>query len=127
MNEKLKQDHYKVKVADQQETVQYKAGRGAQINTKNRFLKDEKTKEHIEAIDDWEETNLQTQYIETHPKTIVNKVESPDVGMSYSMNPYAGCEHGCIYCYARNVHEYWGYSAGLDFEQKILEIGRAHV
>ena len=120
MNEKLKQDHYKVKVADQQETVQYKAGRGAQINTKNRFLKDEKTKEHIEAIDDWEETNLQTQYIETHPKTIVNKVESPDVGMSYSMNPYAGCEHGCIYCYARNVHEYWGYSAGLDFEQKIL-------
>jgi DNA repair photolyase len=55
-----------------------------------------------------------------HPKTIVNKVESPDVGMSYSMNPYAGCEHGCIYCYARNVHEYWGYSAGMDFEQKIL-------
>lgn len=61
-----------------------------------------------------------TQYIEMQSKTIVNKVESKDVGMGYSMNPYAGCEHGCIYCYARNVHEYWGYSAGLDFEQKIL-------
>lgn len=129
MENKLKQDHYKVKpqVSGTTQTSPlggdgggYKTGRGAQINTKNRFLKNETTKEHVEAIDDWEETDLPTQYIETHPKTIVNKVESPDVGMSYSMNPYAGCEHGCIYCYARNVHEYWGYSAGLDFEQKIL-------
>ncbi len=54
MDNKLKQDHYKVKVTEQQETTQYKTGRGAQINTKNRFLKNEKTKEHIEAIDDWE-------------------------------------------------------------------------
>ena len=53
-------------------------------------------------------------------KSIVNKVDSPDVGMWYSMNPYQGCEHGCIYCYARNSFEYWGYSAGLDFESKIL-------
>ncbi|MBT8296024.1 MAG: PA0069 family radical SAM protein, partial [Gramella sp.] len=58
--------------------------------------------------------------IETFPKTIVNKVASPDVGMDFSLNPYQGCEHGCIYCYARNSHEYWGYSAGLDFEKKIL-------
>ncbi|HMO62422.1 MAG TPA: PA0069 family radical SAM protein [Ferruginibacter sp.] len=122
MNNKLKQDHYKVKAASQQSSGSgnYTSGRGAQFNTPNRFLKNEKTKEHIEAIDDWEETAQPTQYIEVQPKTIVNKVESPDVGMSYSMNPYAGCEHGCIYCYARNVHEYWGYSAGLDFEQKIL-------
>ena len=63
---------------------------------------------------------MPTQYLEQESKTIVNKVESPDVGMMYSMNPYAGCEHGCIYCYARNVHEYWGYSAGLDFERKII-------
>ena len=120
MEQKLKQDHYKVKASEQEEKTQYKTGRGAQINTKNRFLKNETSREHIEAIDDWEEGNKPTLYIETFPKTIVNKVESPDVGMSYSMNPYAGCEHGCIYCYARNVHEYWGYSAGLDFEQKIL-------
>src|SRR5215203_2895677 len=98
----------------------YKKGRGAQINTKNKFITNEITKEHIEAIDDWEETDVKTQYIEIFPKTIVNKVDSPDVGMMYSMNPYAGCEHGCIYCYARNAHEYWGYSAGLDFERKII-------
>ncbi|MEO6584102.1 MAG: PA0069 family radical SAM protein [Ferruginibacter sp.] len=120
MQKNLQQDHHKVAGASQQEEVQYKTGRGAQFNTKNRFIKNESTKEHVEAVDDWEEGNQRTQYIETQSKTIVNKVESPDVGMSYSMNPYAGCEHGCIYCYARNVHEYWGYSAGLDFEQKIL-------
>src|ERR1700753_1625957 len=119
-NEKLKQDHHKVSAATQEETTQYKAGRVAQFNTKNKFLKNESTKEHIEGIDDWEEANVRTQYLEMHSKTIVNKVESKDVGMGYSMNPYAGCEHGCIYCYARNAHEYWGYSAGLDFERKIM-------
>lgn len=61
-----------------------------------------------------------TKYLEVFPKSIVNKVDSPDVGMGYSMNMYQGCEHGCIYCYARNSHEYWGYSAGLDFERQIL-------
>jgi DNA repair photolyase len=132
MSQKLKQDHYKVLPKDHDASTasstgenlerpsQYLQGRGAQFNTKNKFLKDEKTKEHIEAIDDWEEVNSPTQYLEQESKTIVNKVDSPDVGMMYSMNPYAGCEHGCIYCYARNIHEYWGYSAGLDFERKII-------
>jgi len=98
----------------------YKHGRGAQYNTKNKFITQEVTREHIEGIDEWEEVDVKTQYIEVFPKTIVNKVESADVGMMYSMNPYQGCEHGCIYCYARNSFEYWGYSAGLDFESKIL-------
>ena len=120
MTDKLRQDHHKVSAHEQDEAIQYHHGRGAQFNTKNRFIKNETSKEHAEAIDDWEEGNLPTQYIEQQSKTIVNKVESKDVGMSYSMNPYAGCEHGCIYCYARNVHEYWGYSAGLDFERKII-------
>jgi DNA repair photolyase len=103
-----------------QRTDTYKKGRGAQFNTKNKFITNEITREHIEGVDDWEEKEVPTQYIEVFPKTIVNKVESPDVGMMYSMNPYQGCEHGCIYCYARNSFEYWGYSAGLDFESKIL-------
>lgn len=99
-------------------------GRGAQQNTSNRFFH-----EVHEIRDDFLEfcslegeaaDNNRTQYIPIFPKTIVNEVKSPDVGMQYSMNPYQGCEHGCIYCYARNSHEYWGYSAGLDFERKIL-------
>jgi DNA repair photolyase len=120
MSEKLKQDHFKIRAKDQEDASQYLQGRGAQFNTKNKFLKDERTREHVEGIDDWSEENVSTQYLEQESKTIVNKVDSPDVGMMYSMNPYAGCEHGCIYCYARNVHEYWGYSAGLDFERKII-------
>jgi DNA repair photolyase len=103
-----------------QQNNAYKKGRGAQFNPKNRFLKNEIVKEHIESIDDWTEPNIATQYLEDQSKTLVNKVDSPDVGMWYSMNPYQGCEHGCIYCYARNAHEYWGYSAGLDFERKII-------
>ncbi len=75
---------------------------------------------HPEAIDDWSFHDPATIYLEDHARAIVNKVNSPDVGMGYSMNPYQGCEHGCIYCYARNTHEYWGYSAGLDFERKII-------
>ena len=120
MKDKLQQDHFKVTPGKNAEQPSYLGGRGAQINTPNRFLKQESSREHAEGIDDWEETNHPTAYLEQESKTIVNKVESPDVGMGYSMNPYAGCEHGCIYCYARNVHEYWGYSAGLDFERKII-------
>lgn len=61
-----------------------------------------------------------TQFIEIFPKTILTNNKSPDLGFDWSINPYNGCEHGCTYCYARNSHEYWGYSAGVDFEQKIL-------
>lgn len=65
-------------------------------------------------------TNPKTKYIEVFPKTILNKVDSPDIGLSWSMNPYQGCEHGCIYCYARNTHEYWDFSSGAAFEQNIM-------
>jgi DNA repair photolyase len=95
-------------------------GRGAQYNPQNKFLKGAYVQEHPEAIDDWEQEIRHTEYIIDNSKTLVNKVTSPDVGMLYSANPYQGCEHGCIYCYARNSHEYWGYSAGLDFESRIV-------
>jgi DNA repair photolyase len=99
----------------------YFHGRGAQVNPANQYLKTSYVQEHWEGLDeDSLLENRKTQYIEVHPKTFVNKVESPDIGPTYSMNPYQGCEHGCLYCYARNSHQYWGYSAGLDFEQKIL-------
>lgn len=97
----------------------YIKGRGAQINTANPFHKTFSDQSNV-----WYDEDLvsyhKTKYIDTHPKTVINKVKSPDLSFEYSLNPYQGCEHGCIYCYARNTHTYWGYSAGIEFEQKIL-------
>ena len=89
-------------------------GIGAQRNVINRF--DRYTYEPEE--EDFEISK--TSFTEIFPKTIVNEVKSPDLRMEYSMNPYQGCEHGCSYCFARPTHEFWGYSAGIDFERKIM-------
>lgn len=98
----------------------YFKGRGSQFNAHNRFSTHHYVSEHIEGLDEEFQQQPNTQVFFEQPKTIVNKVDSPDVGMAWSLNPYQGCEHGCIYCYARPTHEYWGFSAGLDFESKII-------
>jgi len=95
-------------------------GRGAQVNTHNKFLKNSYVLDHIEGLDEPLLENSNTQLFEETPKKIVSESNSPDLSHMYSINPYQGCEHGCIYCYARNSHEYYGFSAGLDFERKII-------
>src|SRR2546429_781398 len=94
------------------------AHRGAGSNPPNRF-----EKIHLEPDADWnpEEDPLpRTQFLKDRTSKIIAYNDSPDVGFEASVNPYRGCEHGCIYCYARPFHEYLGFSAGLDFETKIM-------
>jgi DNA repair photolyase len=98
--------------------------RGAGLNTKNRFEPlyiDYNDADLEEYFDDIEDTRrIQTQFFNDDTKSIMSKNDSPDLGFGVSINPYRGCEHGCIYCYARPTHEYLGFSAGLDFETKIM-------
>jgi DNA repair photolyase len=99
-------------------------GRGASFNPKNRFeaIASERAPAGVaEYFEDPEEgRSLLTKFYVDHTRSILAKNDSPDVGFAYSINPYRGCEHGCIYCYARPTHEYLGFSSGLDFETKIM-------
>src|SRR5579871_5313160 len=97
--------------------------RGTLNNLPNRF-----EKIHLERDEDWnphEDPLPQTIFLRDHTSTIISTNDSPDVGFEASVNPYRGCEHGCIYCYARPFHEYLGFSSGLDFETRIMVKDRA--
>src|SRR5437870_1933936 len=93
-------------------------GRGAAGNPPNRF--ESLVYEPGPDYDPTEDPAPATRFYRDHARSIIARNDSPDVGFSASINPYRGCEHGCIYCYARPTHEYLGMSAGLDFETKIL-------
>ena len=96
-------------------------GRGARTNASGRF----EPVMHEDFDDGWTDDDqtpapLRTTLTPEHARTIITKNTSPDIGFDRSINPYKGCEHGCIYCYARPSHAYMGLSPGLDFESRLF-------
>jgi DNA repair photolyase len=108
----------------------YRKGRGAVRDLPNRFEKLAMDLDPDVVQPDPEREgeilpNPKTTFLENKTESIIVKNNSPDVGFGSGINPYRGCEHGCSYCYARPYHEYLGFSAGLDFETKIMFKPRA--
>lgn len=94
-------------------------GRGAAENPANRF---DRLRAEIEPgeLEEDERRSVPTEFFRDTTRTILSENNSPDIGFRFGLNPYRGCEHGCVYCYARPTHEYLGFSAGLDFETRIV-------
>ncbi len=100
--------------------LEQRRGRGATVNPSGRFEPHAR-----ESFDDgWDVTEeleaLRTEVQVERPRKIITRNESPDISFDRSINPYRGCEHGCIYCFARPTHAYMGLSPGLDFETKLF-------
>jgi DNA repair photolyase len=100
-------------------------GRGTAAQPANRFDRlhvEEEPDAEAEALvdDDGRDRTVRTEFFRDHSRSVISTNDSPDIPFSASLNPYRGCEHGCIYCYARPTHEFLGLSAGLDFETRIF-------
>ncbi len=93
-------------------------GRGTGLNPANRF--EELAYEWDENADPADKPAPKTRFFRDASKSLLTKNDSPDISFTWSLNPYRGCEHGCVYCYARPYHEYLGLSSGLDFESMIF-------
>jgi DNA repair photolyase len=116
--------NYKPVIKEAPQSYEPIHGRGASWSPANRFEKLHLDVTDLDVVDPVaaaeDRPARATQFFRDATKTIIVHNESPDVGFECSVNPYRGCEHGCIYCYARPTHEYLGFSAGLDFESKIM-------
>src|SRR5438874_10681983 len=95
-------------------------GRGTEHNPTNRFERLAVLRDEDVQLPECEQIQPRTHFFRDSTKSVIAYNSSPDIGFTTSFNPYRGCEHGCIYCYARPTHEYLGFSAGLDFESKIM-------
>jgi DNA repair photolyase len=119
-----KEKKFRPVVAETAQSTEPIHGRGASWSPANRFEKLHVDVNEFDLVDHdpeaEERPRRQTQYYRDGTRSIIARNQSPDVGFETSVNPYRGCEHGCIYCYARPTHEYLGLSAGLDFETKIM-------
>jgi len=100
------------------------AGRGTQLTIPNKYHELYCQPDYY-PLPSEDINRILTKYYEETPRNIISKNDSPDIPFNYSINPYQGCEHGCVYCYARNSHEFWGFNASIDFESKIISKPKA--